>query len=189
MTGQISDAFLYNGEEYSLVGIDGDDLFDPLFFDIETIPASTACWRGFQAFYRIEEEHLVLQDLFISMKEKKEIRGKKPSKGESYFKYHFSELNLRMRFTGTILIARDFIQKMYIHMGFQRPMSYENVIELYFKKGKFTKEKNLSKKMEELRIIDSSKDSAPVNPNDSVDVNTWISKSFSLDYEKDNEEK
>lgn len=79
----------------------------------------------------------------------------------------------------------NYIQEMYIHMGFQRPMSYENVIELYFEKGKFTKEKNLSKKMEELRNIDSSKDSSPVNPEDSVDVNTWIAKSFSLEYEKD----
>ncbi|MCK4973321.1 MAG: hypothetical protein KAS52_08360, partial [Candidatus Heimdallarchaeota archaeon] len=145
MTGQISDSFLYYNEEYSIVGIDGNELFEPLSFDIETIPASTACWRGFQGFYRITEEFLVLQDLYISMKEKKEIRGKKPSKGESYFKYHFNELNLKMSFTGTILIARDFIQEMYIHMGFQRPMSYTNVIELYFEKGKFTREKNLSK--------------------------------------------
>ncbi|MHA1203298.1 MAG: hypothetical protein ACTSQ4_12370 [Candidatus Heimdallarchaeaceae archaeon] len=185
MTGQISDSLLYNGEEYFIVGIDGNELFDPLSFDIETIPASTACWRGFQAFYSINEEVLVLQNLFISMKEKKEIKGKKPSKGESYFRYHFRELNLKMKFTGTILIARDFISEMYIHMGFQRPMSYENVLELYFTKGKLIKEKNLSKKMEELRNIDSSKDSAPVNPKDSVDVNTWIAKSFSLEYEKD----
>ncbi len=122
------------------------------------------------------------------MKESKKINGKKPSKGERYFKHRFPDLNLKIKFTGTLLIARDFIQEMYIHMGFQRPMSYENVIELYFEKGKFTKEKNLSKKMEELRNIDSSKDSAPKNPKDSVDVNTWISKSFSLKYEKDDEE-
>ena len=73
-------------------------------------------------------------------------------------------------------------------MRFQRPMSYKNVIELYFEKGKFTKEKNLSNKMEKMRNIDSSKDSSPKNHKDSVDVNTCIKKSFSLDYEKDNEE-
>ena len=131
MTGQISDSFLYDGDEYYLVGIDGDDFFGPLFFGIETIPASTACWRGFQAFYRIDGEYLVLQDLNISMKEEKEINGKKPTKGESYFKYQFRDLNIKIKFTGTLLIARDFIEEMYIHMGFQRPMSYETVIELY----------------------------------------------------------
>jgi hypothetical protein len=187
MTGQISDSFLYNGEEYFIVGIDGNELFDPLSFDIETIPASTACWRGFQAFYSINEEVLVLQNLFISMKEKKEINGNKPSKGESFFKYQFPELNLKMNFTGTILVARNFIQEMYIHMGFQRPMSYENVLELHFVKGKLTREKDLSKKMEELRNIDPSKDSSQKNPKNSVDIESWIAKLFSLDYEKDDD--
>jgi len=188
VTGQISDSFLYNGEEYFLVGVDGDNLFNPLFYNIDTIPASTACWRGFQAFYRINEEFLVLQDLYISMKVEKEINGRKSSKGERYFKHHFPELNLKMEFTGKILIARDFIQEMYIHMGFQRPMSYETVIELQFEKGKLTEEKNLSKNMEELRNIDPLKDSSPKNPKDSSEIESWIAKSFSLDYEIDDEE-
>lgn len=55
MTGQISDSFLYNGEEYSLVGIDGDELFEPLSFDIETIPASTDVGGVFKLFTELLE--------------------------------------------------------------------------------------------------------------------------------------
>ena len=183
MTGQISDSFLHKGKEYLIVGLNGDSLFDPLNYDLETIAASTACWRGYQAFYTVLDDNLILQTLFINLKEFKTINGISPSDGIDFFKFSFPNINLKMKFTGTILLARDFIQEMYIHMGFQRPISFRTVIELRFEKGKLVNEKNLSQKMEERRRADYQKDGYPVDPNDDDEVRNWIGKSFSLDYE------
>ena len=182
MTGQISDSFMYENEEYNIAGITGGELFHPFDFGIETRAASTACWRGFQAFYTILNDKLVLHTLFINMKEKKKISDIEPKKGEGFFEYSFPEINIQLDFTGKILLARDFIDEMYVHMGFQRPMSYRKVIELHFEEGSIIKVNDLSRKMEEMRKQDPTKDAYPENPRESRD---WIEKTFSLDYESD----
>ncbi|MBY9001219.1 MAG: hypothetical protein KGD64_09915 [Candidatus Heimdallarchaeota archaeon] len=183
MTGQISDSFLHNGKEFLIVGINNGKLFDPLDFNLETSAASTACWRGFQAFYAIHEGQLVLQHLYINLPESKKINGMEPSDGVDFFKFSYPDINLKMKLTGTILIAQDFIQELYIHMGFQRPICFETVLELQFKNGKLVNEKDLSKEMAKRRMSDPNRNGQPTDPSDPDEVRDWIGKSFSLEYE------
>lgn len=47
MTAQISDTFLFKGDQYSLIGMSGGDLISPEQFGMEPKMIHTACYRGF----------------------------------------------------------------------------------------------------------------------------------------------
>jgi len=42
-----------------------------------------------------------------------------------------------IEYTGSILLADDFIRERCVHMGFQSPLSYRKVIEFNFQDGHF----------------------------------------------------
>jgi len=186
LTAQIPDTFIYKGEEYSIVGESGDGLINPREFKLELMMASTACWRGYLLTYELKDNQLLLKKLLCRLKEKiaiQEIQPKTPGKDESYMFNTKYDLNLPVKFTGSFLIARDFIREMYVHMGFPRPMAFRDVYRLEFEDGKLTLEKDLSEQMKEQRENDIMKDAQPNSPSE-VDVSEWINKTFSLDHEK-----
>lgn len=47
MTAQMPDQFTYEDEEYSIIGVKGNNLFNPSDFNLEPITVSTACYRGY----------------------------------------------------------------------------------------------------------------------------------------------
>ena len=120
----------------------------------------------------------------VNAKETPEINGVKPIKGENYFALGYVDMDLKARFTGTLLLARDFIQEMYVHMGFQRPMAYREVIEVHINKGDIIEVRDLSEEMERKRSEDSSRGAQPKSRDES-DIKEWIEGTFSLDYEHD----
>ena len=85
MTGQISDIFKFNGEEFDIVGIDGPELFNPKDEGFKPRMASTACWRGFQLFFEADNMFIYLNELRINQKKAKVFKGIKPVKGEWRF--------------------------------------------------------------------------------------------------------
>ncbi|MBD3190400.1 MAG: hypothetical protein GF308_07135 [Candidatus Heimdallarchaeota archaeon] len=186
MTAQQPDLFIYKGKEYSLIGVDGRELFDPADYNIQPTMVSTACYRGYVCTYSISEDYLVLKNLQIRTDKPREINKKKPEKGKTGFSHEYSNLDLKIDFTGSLLIGKGFIQEMYVHMGFQRPISFETVRELYFEKGQLKEEKNLSKLMAKKRQDDPHKDSQP-DYQSGEDTRSWIEKAFSLDFDLKNE--
>ena len=151
MTGQISDSFLYKGKTYAITGYTGGELFSPLDFGLFPKPATTACWRGFVLYFTVLDDYLTLVDMEINAEDALEINGVKPHIREETFRLHYQDLNLKINYTGKIRIATDFIKSMYVHMGFQRSIAYETVIELKFQDGALISEKDLSQKMKKKR--------------------------------------
>lgn len=184
MTGQVTDSFRYNGEEFSLVGINGRGLYTPADFGMRTRMASTACWRGYQMFYDCVNGEMILDTMLANPIEIKPVNGVKPriSKGSFFFECAYENIGLKTKFTGKILLGKDFIQEMYVHMGFQSPESYKTVIELEVKRGDVTKVTDLSTRMAERRLAGRSKPTAPSTMEDD-DVSDWIEDRFSQDYE------
>ncbi len=98
----------------------------------------------------------------------------------------YQGLSIPTSYTGGLLLARDFIQSMYVHMGFQKLTSFETVHELIFEQGKLTKATDHSAKMEELRAemqrprphIGFDDDGARMGQ-----MADWIAWTFSLDYD------
>ncbi len=183
MTAQMPDSFSYKDEEYVLIGLKGSNLFQPNDYGVFPIMASTACYRGFVASYLVTEEQLILTGFMLRSQEEelKEIADRAAVKLKSPmgFNFMYRDLNLPIDFTGFILLGKDFINEMYVHMGYQRPIAYRIVIEFQFKKGKLIAKNDFSELITKLRKEDPSKGAIP-----SYDETTmeWIEQLFSLDY-------
>ncbi len=78
MTIQISDKFFFKEEEYAICGVRGGELFSPKEHGLEPYSTSSGCWRGFQAFYNIIDNHLVIDNLFINLEKERKINDKQP---------------------------------------------------------------------------------------------------------------
>lgn len=164
MTAQIHDRFRYQGTVYSMVGMQGLELFSPVAFGLHPARASTACWRGYQAVFAIADAQLVLATLHVSLVAFDEgrrrlegpvIHGVEPT-GPSrdhhdMFNNYYEDLNLPLDYTGSLLIADGFIQALYVHRGFQSAWKFETVLELVFDAGRFIEAIDRSERMAALR--------------------------------------
>jgi len=192
MTGQMSDIFRYEGEMYSLVGMKGKGFFKADDFGLNLISASTACWRGNVMNYDCINGQLVLDRLDIRTKEDPpRINGIEAGPpvarlgdvevGFSFFSHSYVNLGLKTKFTGSLLFGKDFIEGMYVHMGYQRPIAYETVLEIQVQDGDIITVSDLSEKMAKLRVIGKDKGALP-DSDFSEDLRKWIEYTFSLDY-------
>ncbi|MBU2650134.1 MAG: hypothetical protein KKA81_04295 [Bacteroidetes bacterium] len=198
MTAQFSDGFSYKGKEFSIAGINGEGLFNPVPHGFIPKSTCTACWKGFVAGYAVNAGHLVLDTLDINLEDfprrglfsrrPPRLNGRYPSSVDdgvgTFFDYHFEDVGLQLPFSGGILIGDGFIQELYVHMGYHPAWKYEEVYELLFDNGRLSTENNVSEKMKEFRL--RMKDAADTqNPGDHDFENTvyeWVKKCFSLDY-------
>jgi len=180
MTGQMSDQVLYKGEAYPLVVVSGEGLFTPGDFGLNPYFTCTACWRGYLMWHKCENGELVLDGMSVSNKDPVEINGVMPTQPKELFKYMYEGLSIKTKFTGSIMIAKDFIQSMYVHMGFQSPETYRTVIRLEVQYGNITREDDLSMSMESRRKKGEFGPLAPESRKEG-DVAKWIERRFSLD--------
>lgn len=191
MTAQIPDTVIYNGEEFKLVGINGNKLFQPEEYRLKPIMASTACYNGYLLIFKCEKNEFLLDKLFIRTLEKPvPINGKKAKKYAEemfshFFSHQYTDLHLKVHFTGSIVIARDFIEEKYVHMGYQSSRDFREVYKLTIKDDSIIEVSDLSKRMEEKRIEEPFENLSPTNPNDSNNVKKWIEKRFSRKIEDD----
>ncbi len=130
----------------------------------------TACWRGFVTRYQVENDELYLIALSVSLTELDwQNKGRKfpkiqPPIIEGYkaidmsveqwflFEYYYTNMRLLISFTGGLLLTRDFIEGLYVHMGFHPAWKYRTVYELLFEKGRLIRSIDVSKKMAEIRL-------------------------------------
>ncbi len=184
MTGQIPDKLIYNKSSYSIVGLKGEGLPSPFDYGLEPVSPHTANWRGFIMTYSIAKNHLNLEEMNVTIKEMKEkpplINDVKPeTKKEGFLNLTYNSLKLKTQFTGKILIAKDFIDSMYVHMGFQSPISFETVIELKISDGTLIKVTDFSEIMKKYRKLSAT--DGKLGPKENIQE--WIARTFSLDYD------
>jgi len=184
LTAQINDKFKFNGVEYVVVGIDGPELFNPIDEGFKPKSASTACWRGFFLTFNATDMYLYLEELQINQDKVKIFKDIKPVKGDYFFSHKYTNMNYKLPFTGKILIAKDFIDSMYVHMGFQRPMAYKTVIELIIENGDVKEVVDHSDMFEKRRNEDSNKGAEPKSSGEK-DIKDFVEKSFSREYDVD----
>ena len=180
MSAQLSDKFKYNNKKYSISAIE----IPHMFFNITKLGLKphaihSACWRGFVAEFGIgNENRLVLVELKTNNGKAPppKINGIEPKiVFGGGLKYH--NLNLPINYSGKILITSGFIKEKYVHMGFQSPLSYENIIELSFENGIFTDENDMSALAAQKRREQGTADSRHYGNLD------WINKTFNLSYD------
>lgn len=184
MTGQVPDNLIYNKSSYSIVGLKGEGLPSPFDYGLEPISPHTANWRGFIMTNMIAENHLLVQEMTVTVKDLKKkpplINGVNPeTKKEGLLYLTYKSLKFKTQFTGKILIAKDFIDSMYVHMGFQSPLSFKTVIELKISDGALIKVTDFSEIMKDYRKLNIS--DGKLGPTENLQE--WIGRTFSLDYD------
>jgi hypothetical protein len=184
MTGQIADTVLFSGEEYQIIGIAGKELFTPVDYGIYPEMLGTACYRGFFATYRIDGERICLDRLTIRDRDKRypALDGVLPDAGsvEKEGAAVYRNVGIPLSFSGKLRLARDFTDKLYVHMGFQKPSAFRTVLDLSFKKGVLSG--ILDRSEEAARIRDQFIEKSRDMPRELVPA--FIMKSFSLDMEE-----
>jgi hypothetical protein len=150
---------------------------------MDPIGMCSACWRGYLAIYSLNDDKLVLNKLEINLVKIKEsefnaitgpeINGVKPQLNpHHHLNNTYEDLNFPLNFTGGILLGKDFIQELYVHMGFHPAWKYEKVYELVFQEGKLIEKRNMTVKMAEIRNKLADK---PLKPDlGEQDLQEWI---------------
>lgn len=192
MTAQVSDSFALHGETYAIAGVNGDSLYDPATHDLQPIMLSTACWRGFVCTYTVTDDQLLLTRLAIGIT-KPGTRDRLSGDGPERFgvKPRFDRLDGHIyepisepvAFSGGVLIARDFVRDLYVHMGFHPAWKYREVHELIFEAGRLQSCEDRSEAVAGIRDQLAAARLSP-DPGNSDDVKAWIERTFSLDYQR-----
>lgn len=209
MTAQISDTFRYGSKPRSLAGINGSGLFDPAQYGVKAVGWSTACWRGYHSTYEVADGWLFLTKVNLGLSEEDiataalgegpKLFGKVPRR----YTEHGHSTNLRtgevktswessdfvvdalrevVPFTGGLLLGDEFIQEMYVHMGFHPAYKFRVVHELIFDAGQLVEEHDRSAQMAEFREMLSSKSLEPGSQASRAEIEAWIERCFSLQY-------
>jgi hypothetical protein len=151
MTAQIPDTLIFKGDEYSLIGIKGGDLAAPEQFGMEPDMIHTACYRGFYVTYELTEKALYLRKLTLREKNGRylAIQGIEPTREDYQAAYH--NLAVMIPFTGQLRLAKDFIEELYIHMGYQKATAFKTVLDITLEGGQVVEINDRSQEIEKKR--------------------------------------
>jgi hypothetical protein len=184
MTAQMHDSFLLEDQKFSLVGVNGGNLFHPAEYGMQPLPRVTSCWRGYISTYKIVSNKLILDMLQINLDQEgpaiNHIQPEFPAKNTFNHLYH--GLNLHIDFTGGMLVANGFIQPLYVHMGFHPAWKYQTVLELIFTQGTLVETKDVSRKMAELRQKMTQQPLQPGTKTSRQKLEDWIASTFKRSY-------
>jgi len=97
------------------------------------------------------------------------------------FDLQYKELGLPVAFNGGVLIATDFIDGLYVHMGFHPAWKYRKVHELIFRDGHLTSQRDVSNELDVYRSQFKNKNAPPSNE-EKERIEAWIEETFSLRY-------
>ncbi len=152
MTAQMHDSILLDDRKFSIVGLNGEDLFKPAEFNLQPRMSITSCWRGYVCEYKIESNKLFLNILQINLHEQGPLINKvEPIFSKATFDNVYNHLNLPIDFTGEIIAGDRFLRELYVHMGFQPAWKYETVHQLTISHGSVLAEKDISQEMRQVR--------------------------------------
>lgn len=145
MTAQVQDRVAFNNTDFDMIGVNGEGLFTPETFGMRPVMIHTACYRGFYLQYELSQDTgLLLQEL--TLRELNDnyvpVHGVVPERSEYQAAYH--NLNLPVAFSGQMRLGADFIQELYIHMGYQKPSAYKTVLDISLENGQIVEVKDRS---------------------------------------------
>ncbi|WP_437964710.1 hypothetical protein WMF04_34240 [Sorangium sp. So ce260] len=184
MTAQFDDIVAYAGADWSLAGVNGGDLFDPASQGLRVRPASTACWRGFVCRYELRDNALYLDGLDVALEgEAPPLLGKVPREPEMHlgFTAAYEGIALHVPFSGGLLLARDFLLELYVHMGFHPAWKYAHVLEVELEAGRISRVTDCSKPMADIRSHVAGIDQ-PGPGSSHEEIQAWVERAFSRKY-------
>ena len=138
MTQQVTDPFVWRGEEYTFSGADNVySLFDPEAFGLHPEAPTTACWKGFVIFFSVRDDQLFIDqlDVFCLDESYPVINGIEAKEGGIMGMRRYENLSMPSDYTGKIVISKT-MKERYRDRAFTGPHSYEENFDLDFENGK-----------------------------------------------------
>jgi len=187
MTAQIPDRVIYNDAKYEIIGVKGVNLITPREFGMTPTEMSTACYRGYFVEYSCVNQQFLLSHLTVRTLDNiyPSIGNVAVQIGGQFVSGQYYGLQIPVAFTGALLIGKDFIGSMYVHMGFQKPTSFGTVVQLIMDRGRIVAETDFSEKIAAMREAMLSSATEPRGRASMDDIARWIEWTFSLDYDLD----
>jgi hypothetical protein len=184
VTAQIDDIVNYADASWSLAGVNGNALFDPKAHGIVARPASTACWRGFVCTYALRDGALFLDEVDVALDVTPPplfgVEAQSPH-DPLEFTASYKSLARPVSFTGGILLARGFLKRLYVHMGFHPAWKYKHVLEVELEAGCVRSVSDCTQAMADIRNRLSGKD-RPESGASVSEISAWIERAFSRKY-------
>ena len=94
----------------------------------------------------------------------------------------YRRMNYKVPYTGGLLLARDFIEELYVHMGFHPVWKYREVHEVIFSNGDLL---HGSDRSEEIAGFRDRMVNRPLKPGlgaSPLEIKTWIEQCFTQEY-------
>jgi hypothetical protein len=186
MTAQFSDPVKYQGKDYAIAGRSGTGLFNPTEHGMKPVGRCTACWRGFVCCYRVAGEVLLLDRLSVCLDEPALVlfgtAPKKPEGELTFFDFVYEDMAHPVPYTGGLLLGREFIEELYVHMGFHPAWKYRDVHELVFENGKLVRATDRSEEIAAFRREIAGRPLEPGLGARKEEIEKWVKKCFSQDY-------
>ena len=188
MTAQNNGMVEFEGENYFFETPTSDNL--SALTNIQVAPFSGDVDSGVRRFleYQITNNELSLKELYVDIyydQKAPAINGVNPtllseeaSSLPTLFSHGYRNMNLPIRFTGTILLKTDFIGEFSVQMGFHPTWGARKAIELVFEEGTLVKQRNVSKLMAEFRKLFIRVDATPGQG----ETEKWGKENFASDY-------
>lgn len=153
MSAQIMDSLENQKNTYDIIHVEGGQLYDIKQSGVK-VTLHPMCWRGYFGEYMLREKQLYLHNLFVHSDEKCPSVNNVTVSNRlgilSDFK-HYGRVDIRMDFTGSLIIAKDYLKDYYDCMGCQNAILYETVEELILNNGVVTDKVDYSSKIKEIR--------------------------------------
>lgn len=186
MTAQIPDRVIDGDTIFDICGVKGVGLFDPYALGLDPMSVNTACHRGYACTYTVEEKTLFLDGIEIGF-DRERLDGGEPDPPpplygvtpelEGQIGYVYTGIHQPMPYSGGLMLGKDFIVELYVHMGFQPAHKFRKVIELLLVDGRVVNSIDRSREMADVRI---RRGRAEWDGSNGLDE--WITHSFSLTY-------
>jgi len=146
MTTQVSNSLTYDGQTFEIIKFSNADPFYSLELNLNPVPASTACWRGYYYSYLVKDYRLYLNNLIVNHSDDNKTPSKTPpppindieafvSSSPAIGKWQYNNIELFLDYTGKIIIARDFNHMRYGDTPLRLLSYYKTVYELDFSQG------------------------------------------------------
>lgn len=126
----------FNDQKYTIIAQQNELDFKPEQYGISPDKGWSMCWRGYFCKFGILENKLVIMDWHILVEDESEPPIVENNQAIiSFGKWQYVAMNIPINYSGGIIIGSGFIDKYYIHMGFQQVYAYKTVYELIFDRG------------------------------------------------------
>ncbi len=160
MTAQSNHTLTYDSQQFELTSVSQEPLFDPTDYALSPTVTSTGCWNGYLCNFAVDNRGLSLQKLWINHGEPLgswcehvlpmpllngvAADAKYDDSGYQQFHGRYDNVDLRLVYTGDILISSNSLSdEPYFH-GYPWPWHFACTLKLSFIEGRLTARKDIS---------------------------------------------